>query len=67
MRKKLLVVIGLAALVAPVGCNTTEPYIWSWPHHKRRIRTVLEQFHELHEDFDRVIFDMEPYPVEIDY
>lgn len=67
MLKRLLAVISLAALFAPVGCSTTEPVIWSWPHNKRRLRAIMEDFHELHMDIDRVIFDMEPYPVEVDY
>lgn len=67
MLKKLLLVIGLVALLAPMGCSTREPVLWSWPHHKRRLRTLLEDFHQVHMDIDRIVFDMEPYPVEIDY
>ena len=67
MRKKLVICLGLLALFAPVGCNTTEPVIWSWPHHKRRLRKIASDLHKVHEDIDRIIFDMEPYPVEIDY
>jgi len=50
--------------VAVTGCGTTRPVIWSWPHNKRRILTVVEQFHEFHMDFDRIIFDMEEVPLE---
>jgi len=46
---------------------TTEPTIYSWPHHKRRIRHMLDDFHKVHMDIDRIIFDMEEYPVEVDY
>jgi len=41
--------------------------MWSWPHHKRRIMTVLNGFHRFHMDVDRIIFDMDEYPVETDY
>ena len=67
MRKKLIVLLGLAALLAPVGCSTTEPVSWSWPHNKRRLRKITDGLHQVHEDFDRIFFDMEPFPVELDY
>ncbi len=67
MRKKLIVWIGLLAVLSPIGCSTTEPVMWSWPHHKRRLRTIAEGFHKAHEDFDRIVFDMEPFPVEHDF
>ncbi|MEM7233789.1 MAG: hypothetical protein AAF517_16555 [Planctomycetota bacterium] len=67
MRKKLLILAGLVCLFAPLGCNTTEPTFYSWPHHKRRLRKIVDGLHEMHMDIDRIIFDMEPYPVEIDY
>jgi hypothetical protein len=68
--KKLLLCVGLLALflpIGPVGCATKDPTIFSWPHHKRRIRTIFEQFHELHVDIDRIIFDMEEFPIEVEY
>lgn len=67
MIKKALLLVGLLALLMPTGCNTTDPVIWSWPHHKRRLRGILDDFHEVHMDLDRIIFDMENYPVEVDY
>jgi hypothetical protein len=69
MLRRLILAVGTIALLLPmgVGCNTTEPVVWSWPHNKRRIQTVLDGFHELHMDVDRIIFDMEEYPVEIEY
>ena len=65
--KRALLVVGLVAMLAPMGCRTTDPVIWSWPHHKRRLRTLLEDLHEMHMDFDRIFFDMEPYPIEVEY
>ena len=67
MRKKLLILVGLLALMAPIGCSTSEPTMWSWSHHKRRLRTLMDDMHQVHMDFDRIVFDMEPYPVEIDH
>ena len=54
----------LLSLFLPVGCMTTRPVIWSWPHNKRKILTILEQGHELHMDFDRIILDLPTVPVE---
>jgi len=69
MLKKLIIVTGVVTLLLPfsVGCTTTEPVMWSWPHHKRRLLTITEGFHKLHMDIDRIVFDMEEYPIEADY
>jgi hypothetical protein len=69
MLRKLMIALGLVGIVLPLGsgCSTNEPVIWSAPHNKRRVMTVLNGFHRLHMDFDRIIFDMEEYPVETDY
>ena len=69
MLRKLLLAWGLAAFVLPlgVGCMTNEPVIWSLPHNKRRGMTILHGFHRFHMDVDRIIFDMEEYPIEPDY
>ena len=72
MLKRALKIAGIAALVlpwfvVPCGCNTTEPVIWSWPHHKRRLRVMVDDLHQVHMDFDRIIFDMEEYPIEVEY
>ena len=53
MLKKLLLWVGMLSILATSGCMTTEPTIYSW--------------HEFHVDFDRVLFDMEEYPRELDY
>jgi hypothetical protein len=63
-RLGLLALLGLLFLPIPVGCMTNRPVIWSWPHHKRRIMTVLEQFHQVHMDIDRIVFDMDELPLE---
>jgi hypothetical protein len=67
MLKRLLLCVSLAALLAAVGCMTTEPTIFSWPHHKRRIRTIFDDVHKVHMDIDRIVFDMEEYPIEVEY
>jgi hypothetical protein len=68
--RRLLLALGLVAAVLPfgaVGCDTTEPVIWSRHHWKRKGLTILEGFHRFHMDFDRIILDMEEYPVEPEY
>jgi hypothetical protein len=67
--RRLLLTLGAVLFLLPLGsgCETNEPVIWSLPHNKRRILTVLNGFHRLHMDIDRIIFDMEEYPVEADY
>lgn len=69
MLRRVILTLGTIALLLPlsVSCNTREPVMWSWPHHKRRIMVMLNGFHRLHMDVDRIIFDMEEYPLEADY
>jgi len=67
--RRLLLALGLVATVLPfgAGCDTTEPVLWSRHHWKRKGLTIMEGFHRFHMDFDRIIFDMEEYPVEPEY
>ena len=67
--RRLLLSLGAVLLLLPLGagCETNEPVIWSLPHNKRHGLTILNGFHRLHMDIDRIIFDMEEYPVEADY
>ena len=69
MLRRLIVIVGIVALLAPlaVSCNTREPVLWSWPHNKRKLMSIVDGLHELHMDFDRIVFDMEEYPIEPDY
>ncbi len=69
MLRRLLLAVGVVSLLLPFasGCSTRDPVIWSWPHHKRRIMKVLDGFHRFHMDFDRIVFDMEEYPLEPDF
>ena len=64
MFRRLGLIAIFLCLFLPVGCMTQRPVMWSWPHHKRRIMTTLEQFHRLHMDLDRIIFDMDEVPLE---
>jgi len=64
MLKKILLILSFGALLLPCGCNTPRPYIYSWPHNKRKIQIILDAFHEAHMDFDRIVFDMEERPLE---
>lgn len=64
MLKRFFLLLFLGVFMLPVGCMTNRPVLWSWPHHKRRFITILENFHQLHVDIDRVIFDMDDRPLE---
>jgi hypothetical protein len=64
MFRRLGLIALLVSLFLPVGCMTNRPVIWSWPHNKRRIMTMLDQFHQVHMDVDRILFDMEELPLE---
>lgn len=64
MLKRLGLLLIVGAMFLPLGCSTNRPYIWSWPHHKRRILTIFEDFHNLHKDIDRIFFDMDYRPLE---
>jgi hypothetical protein len=69
MLRRILLSLGVVALLLPVStaCSTREPVMWSWPHHKRRIMTVLNGFHRFHMDVDRIVFDMEEMPIETEF
>ncbi|MGQ9591989.1 MAG: hypothetical protein ACUVYA_17040 [Planctomycetota bacterium] len=69
MFRRVLLALGVLALLVPLssGCQTREPVPWSWPHNKRRVLTILNGLHRFHMDFDRIVFDMEEYPVEPEY
>ena len=66
MLSRLVLLMLLSVFILPLaaGCMSNRPFIWSWPHHKRRILTVMEDFHELHMDVDRIFFDMDDRPIE---
>ena len=66
MRRRFgfLLLLGIFLLPMAAGCMTNRPYIWSWPHNKRRILTVFEDLHQLHMDIDRIVFDMDERPLE---
>ena len=44
--------------------STKSPVIWSWPHHKKRINTILSDFHDVHMDVDRIFFGLDEIPLE---
>jgi hypothetical protein len=65
MLKKLGIWLLFALFLLPApGCMTNKPYLWSWPHHKRRLNKMLEDWHALHMDLDRILFDMDERPLE---
>jgi len=64
MFRRILLLGALALMLAPVGCMSRRPVLWSWPHWKRKINVVLEDFHQAHMDFDRIVLDADERPLE---
>jgi hypothetical protein len=63
MVRKVLLVLGVAALLLPVGCSSPRPYPWSWLHNKRRINVVMGGFEQAAKDFNRLILqDVNTFP-----
>jgi hypothetical protein len=63
MLRKILLIIGFAALLLPAGCTSPRPYPWSWSHNKRRLETMGSGFEAAANDFDRLILqDVETFP-----
>jgi hypothetical protein len=52
----LLVFVGSTA----AGCIS----MTSWAHNKRHVKQVWHELHDLHEDFDRIVFGLERNPAE---
>ena len=59
MLKKIILLGSLLALIMASGCVTT-----NWTHNRRHFRKWREELRELHQDFDRIIFDLETHPTE---
>lgn len=56
--RRVLCAIALAAVLASTsGCFTL-----NWNHNRRHLRKFIEQIRELHQDIDRVVFDLDPDP-----
>ncbi|MFH1422239.1 MAG: hypothetical protein ABIH42_05950 [Planctomycetota bacterium] len=55
----ILVLLGLFVLSLGTGCLTT-----NWVHNRRHFKQVREDLRLLHQDFDRIVFDLEPYPTD---
>ena len=63
MVRKILLAIGVAAILLPLGCTSARPYPWSWLHNKRRINTMLGGFEQAADDFNRLILqDISKFP-----
>lgn len=59
MLKKILVTCGLIVAVLTSGCLTT-----NWVHNRRHFRKWREEIREMHQDFDRIFFDLETHATE---
>jgi site-specific recombinase len=59
MSGKVLFLILLGLFLFTSGCLTT-----NWTHNRRHFRHVREEIRQLHQDFDRIFLDLEPYPAE---
>ena len=63
MVRKLLLILGLVAILFPLGCSTPRPYFWGWSYNKRRINTMLNGFEEAASDFNRLVLqDVRTFP-----
>jgi hypothetical protein len=63
MVRKVVLLLGVAALLLPLGCATPRPYPWSWPHNKRRLNTMMAGFERAGSDFNRLILqDINTFP-----
>lgn len=59
MRGKVFLVLLLGLFIFTTGCLTT-----NWTHNRRHFKHVREEIRLLHQDFDRIFLDLEPYPTE---
>lgn len=56
--KRVLCVVALTGLLAGTsGCFTL-----NWNHNRRHLRKFIDQIRELHQDIDRIVFDLDPDP-----
>lgn len=53
--RKILLGVGVVAILFPLGCSSPRPYPWSWPHNKRRIETVASGFERAAIDFNHLV------------
>ncbi|RME86132.1 MAG: hypothetical protein D6785_03655 [Planctomycetota bacterium] len=59
MKKLCLVALFLTSLFFIGGCFTL-----NMNHNRRHIESIRDDLHELHQDFDLIVFDLEPMPSE---
>jgi len=58
---RTLSLLGLALLmVGTSGCIS----LTSWTHNKRHLKQIWNEFQNLHEDIDRIVFGLERNPAE---
>jgi hypothetical protein len=60
MKRTAVVFLGLALLSFTGGCIS----LTSWTHNKRHMKQIWNEFQNLHEDVDRIIFGLERNPAE---
>jgi hypothetical protein len=59
MLKRIFLLGALVSLALTSGCLTT-----NWTHNRRHFRKWREEIRQMHQDFDRIIFDLEAHPTE---
>ena len=59
--KRPVALLGLALIMtATSGCIS----LTSWTHNKRHLKQIWNEFQNLHEDIDRIVFGLERNPAE---
>ncbi len=59
MLRRIFLLGALVGLVMSAGCLTT-----NWTHNRRHFRKWREEIRQMHQDFDRIFFDLEAHPTE---
>ncbi|MDC3379476.1 hypothetical protein OAX78_04260 [Planctomycetota bacterium] len=52
------------AAIALMGFTASGCFSLSWAHNRRHVRKIIDEFVELHQDFDKVIFGLDRNPAE---
>jgi hypothetical protein len=61
MKRKAFALLGLTLVMTLAsGCIS----LTSWTHNKRHLKQIWNEFQNLHEDIDRIVFGLERNPAE---
>lgn len=54
--------IATVAILGVVVASMTGCFTLSWSHNRRHLRKFIDQIREVHQDIDRIVFDLDPDP-----